>query len=634
MKKTIKLSLVLAAVLSHAYAKNIELAPITITSTAIATDELQSTDAVEVYTQKDIEKAHAQNLYEFLNSQTSVISMPSYGNPFSQRLDIHGYGIGDGYQNIVITVNGRKINNVDMVAPLLTSISPSSISRIEIIKSSGIVTGGDGANAGVINITTKKSNDKELTLYGGTYGVFDGSIYLGHRDEKLSVSANFEAQKQDGIRKIDTSGNKDKNRLSTGNVSLAYTPIKQLELRAGASYARTDVYYASYLTLAQYKDDPTQKGASSSHQLYDTDSLNAGLSYYLSDNLTFNIDGYHEKKKSTYVTYSSTSNYKYNSLKSSIDYVSDTASFSIGYDMFDGNMITSYNDLSKVNSAGFVMSEFYLGKNTFKAGYRYEEVAFKSQNADTKKDALHGAELGYNFAIDKEKSIFANYSHSYETSSLDRLFKWNTGAFMGYVEPAQVHNYTLGLNIIQPKNKFKISAFYADLKNEIYYYSDPAYTNSKNTNIDKSHKYGIDLYNKFIINSMFDVTLNYNYVQAIIDKEIQNGEDYSGNHLPGVSDHSIKATLSYMPTSHATIALTQTYRSEAYAANDFNNNLSQKQEAYKSTDISATYAQNNWEIFAKINNLFNQKNGLWTQNDAIYPVNFTTTAIAGLKIKF
>ena len=64
----------------------------------------------DMYARKeDIEKAHVQNVYEFLNQQTSIIAIPSYGNPFSQKLDIHGYGV-DGYQNIIIRVNGRKIN--------------------------------------------------------------------------------------------------------------------------------------------------------------------------------------------------------------------------------------------------------------------------------------------------------------------------------------------------------------------------------------------------------------------------------------------------------------------------------------------------------------------------------------------
>ena len=198
MQKTIQFSLLSVALLSQLHAQEITLAPLEITSTAIKTDELKSTDAIEVYTQKDIEKAHVQNIYEFLNQQTSITSMPSFGNPFTQLLDIHGYGTSNGNQNIVITINGRKLNNIDNAAQLLSSISPSSISKIEIIKSSGIVTAGDGANAGVINITTKKTNEKEIAFYMGSYGLVDGSFYIGHKDDKFAISASGEAQKNDG----------------------------------------------------------------------------------------------------------------------------------------------------------------------------------------------------------------------------------------------------------------------------------------------------------------------------------------------------------------------------------------------------------------------------------------------------
>lgn len=627
--KKILLSLLASTIL---VAQNIELEPLEITSTAIKTDELRSTDAVEIYTAEDIEKAHVQNIYEFLNQQTSVVTMPSYGNPFSQRLDMRGYGIGDGYQNIAITIDGRKINNIDMVPPLLSAISPASIERLEIIKSSGIVVGGDGANAGVINIITKKKSVKEITVYMGTHGTASGSFYLGHSGEKLSVSASGEAQKSDGIRNINSSGDKDENSLTSGTLSLSYTPVEELELRAGVSFARTDVIYASYLTLDEYKNDIKKSTGTVSEQWYDTDALSLGMSYYFNDKFSINIDGNREKKESiydyqsTFFSYRSTTDYDYNSFKSTLDYVDDLFSLTLGYDRFDGNLVNASNDLTKVNDALFLISEFYLGRSTLKVGYRYEEISFESKTGEDQKDKLHGVELGYNYMLNKEQSLFANYSHSYQSSSLDRLFNWSTGAFMGYVEPSQAHNYTLGFNYIRPKNKLKISLFYIDLKDEIYL--NPL--TWANTNIDKSHKYGLDIYDKWLINDNFNIALNYNYVRAIIDEE----ENYSGNDLPGVSDHNIKATLSYLPNKNTTLALTQVYRSEAYAANDFENNFAQKQDAYKSTDISITYTKDSLELFAKINNLFNQKNGLWIQDDAIYPLNFTTTAIAGFKLRF
>ncbi|OHD99755.1 MAG: TonB-dependent receptor [Sulfurimonas sp. RIFCSPHIGHO2_12_FULL_36_9] len=635
-KKKILLSLLASTAL---VAQNIELEPLSITSTAIRTNELRSTDAVEVYTAEDIEMAHVQNIYEFLNSQTSVITMPSYGNSFSQKLDFRGYGIGDGYQNIVITIDGRKINNIDMVPPLLSAISPASIEKMEIIKSGGIVKSGDGANAGVINITTKQTTSKEITVYMGTYGTADGSFYLGHNDEKLSLSASGEAQKSDGIRNINSSGERDESSMTTGTFNITYLPTDELELRAGASFARTNLIYASFLTLDEYNNNPKQAGATnwgSNEQEYDTDALSAGASYYFSDKLSLNVDMNREEKMSNYVTYASVTDYVYNSVRAALKYDSKCIAITAGVDGFEGNLVNTNNDLTKRNGALFLASELYLGKNTLKVGYRYEDISFESKTGEDQKDKLHGVELGYNYTFDKESSVFANYSHSFQSSSLDRLFKWNTGAFMGYVKPSQAHNYTLGYNHITNSNKLKISLFYIDLQDEIYYYADAAnwWANARNTNIDKSHKYGLDIYDKWLISDEFNVALNYNFVKAKIDDEIENGEDYSGNDLPGVSDHNIKATLSYLANKNTTLAITQVYRSEAYAADDFNNNFTQKQDAYKSTDISITYTKDNLELFAKINNLFNQRNGLWVQDDAIYPANFTTTAIAGFKLRF
>jgi len=635
---TIKLSLLSAVLLSQLHAAEITLKPLEVTSTAIQTDELKSTDAVEIYTQEDIEKAHVQNVYEFLNQQTSIVASPNYGNPFTQKLDVHGYGSSNGNQNIVININGRRMNNIDSSPQLLSSISPSSIEKIEIIKASGIVLAGDGANAAVINITTKQSNDKDVSFYIGSYGLVDGAFYAGHKDENLSISVTGEAQKSDGIRTIDTNGNKDKNKFSTATFNLAYTPNDTIELRLGASFAYMDVIYAGSMTEAQYKENPKQQGtvdygygsqpSSSTYQKFDTQTVSTGISYFVNNEIALNADVNYEKKSSEYVN-SAVYDYDYLSFKVDSEYKTKNTSLIFGVDGFDGTIKSTSIDLEKKNFAAFLMTQFKLNDFTLKAGYRFETIEFTNKNgSDHEKDNLNGVETGINYTLNKKSSLFLNYSHSYQYASLDSLFSFFTGTYSGYVDPSQANNYTLGYNNIQATNKFKVSAYYIDLKDEIYY---DAFT-YKNTNIDKSHKYGVDIYDKYIINQKFNIAFNYNYVQAIIDEEA--GTSFAGKKLPGVSDHNAKATFSYLPNEFATLSLTQEYRSEAYAANDFNNNFSQKQDAYYPTNISATYAKENWEIFAKINNLFNQANGIWIKNDTIYPVNFTTTALAGFKLKY
>ena len=38
--------------------------------------------------------------------------------------------------------------------------------------------------------------------------------------------------------------------------------------------------------------------------------------------------------------------------------------------------------------------------------------------------------------------------------------------------------------------------------------------------------------------------------------------------------------------------------------------------------------------YLKIQNLFDEDNGLWIEDDTIYPVNFERTYYAGMKVKF
>jgi len=634
MKKKIILSLFISSIL---VAQSIELKPLSVTSTAIKTDELRSTDAVEIYTAEDIDKAHVQNIYEFLNQQTSVTAMPSYGNSYSQKIDFRGYGMDNGYQNILITVDGRKINNIDMAPQLLSNLSPSSIERLEIIKSSGIVKGGDGANAGAINIITKKSNAKEITVYGGTHGTADGSFYLGHSEEKFSINASGEAQRSDGSRYINSKEDKDESSLKTGSLNFTYNPIDTLELRAGASFARVDVTYGGYLTLDEYNEDAKSAGAfnwGSTEQKYDTDVVNLGFSYHFSDKLSLNIDASREKKSSNYVTYASVSDYTYDSAKAVLAYEDKNFVLLGGIEGFKGERESAFDETNKDNIAAFIIGNMTFDSHSIKAGYRAEKVKYSYENSlsSIKDDySLSGIELGYNYLLDGENSVFANYTHAYQAPDIDRFF--NFGTFNGFISPMKTDSFSVGYNNINKDNKLKIALYYISLKDEIYYYADPTWVNSKNTNIDKSYKYGLDIYDKWLINEDFSIALNYNYVRAVIDKEVENGEDYSGNDLPGVSDHNIKATLGYSLNKSTILSLTQTYRSQAYALNDFNNNFTQKQDAYKSTDISISYTKESLELFAKINNLFNQRNGLWVEDNAIYPMNFCTTAIAGFKLK-
>ena len=637
MKKQLLSVAAFAALSSPLLASDqVTLAPLDVLSSPLQNSEQNAPEAVEIYTAEDIEQAHTQSLYEFLNHHTSVVTSPGYGNPFIQKIDMRGYGIGDGYQNVVVAVNGRRMNNVDMVPQLLGSIPPSAIERIEIMKGSGIVTGGDGANAGVINIITKRGGGTSVTLSGGSDNTYKGAFHAAGSGENHSVTFLGEASNSDGPRAVDASGSTDEKKMRNGRLDFTYTPLDALELRAALQVTETATTYAGFLSRSEYDADPSQYGLTNwgaTEQTYDSRVLDLGATYDLSDVWSFNADVGREKKKSHYVTYASTAWYVYDHAKLSGEYADGGLNVTAGVDYFDGTRQAAV-DTDKRNLAGFVMAQQRLGDHTLKAGYRYEEVTYDNRNDPEKSKSLHGVELGYNLLLDAKQSLFANYTHSYQSADLDRMFSFFTGAFTGFVEPAEVDGYNAGYTLFTASNKFKATLFYSDLKNEIYYYADPTWVSSRNTNIDKSHKYGVELYDKWQFASQWSLSVNYSYVRAIIDEETENGENYDGNDLPGVSKHNAKVTLGFHPDAYTTCNVTQRYRSEAYAANDFGNSFSQKQEAFESTDVSMTYARDTYELFVKINNLFDRSNGIWIQDDAIYPSEFKRTVHAGLTLKY
>ena len=649
MKNILSLSLLTAALLNTLEANTIELEALTVESTRLQNNELNAPDSVEIYTSKDIEKAQVQTLSEFLQKNTSVNVTPSFSNPFTPLLDMRGYGIEHGNANIVVRVNGRKINTIDNVPQLLGSIPPASIERIEISKGSGIVQNGDGANAGVINIITKQNNYKEVSLSLGSQNTSQTSLYLGHTDAFVSASLAADLYKTDGTRKINNQGNTDEKKLSNVAFNLALTPDDDLELRFGAQKNSVDAIYGSYLTLDEYNSDPSQPGATNfgaSKQNYKTTLFSTGLGYSINEAIDFQAD-YSNEKRDSKNTYSSgfvdPSRYTYENISAVLNYNENGLKLLTGFEAYLGNRDGYGGNIDKDTYAGYLLTQYRTGKHTLKAGYRFER-AFYTQDStatdNTKAYSLHGGELAYNYEADKENSAFLSYAHSYQSANIDQLLVYvfpTGGVFENFLEPMKVDTYTLGYNNINTVNKFKASLFYADLKNEFYYYTGPTGTfdpASKNTNIDESSKYGIELFDAYNINEQWSITALYNYVRAKIDKETENGEDISGNTLPGVPKHTAKATLNYYPNENTTLALVQNYRSEAFALNDSQNNFNQKQEQYLTTDISLTYAKDNYEVFAKINNLFDQSNGLWISDDAIYPVNFRLTFLSGVKLKF
>jgi iron complex outermembrane receptor protein len=144
----------------------------------------------------------------------------------------------------------------------------------------------------------------------------------------------------------------------------------------------------------------------------------------------------------------------------------------------------------------------------------------------------------------------------------------------------------------------------------------------------------LELQDYWRISDKLNSSLIYTFTRAIIDKEDRGDGAFNGKDLPGVPEHGITASLNYNPWKNTNLNLSHTWRSSAYAINDFANDFSQRQISYNSTNLALNYQYKNMNWFTSIDNIFEHKNALVVQDNALYPVDFSRTWKVGMKADF
>ncbi len=592
--------------------------------------EQRSPYPTEIYTRKEIQNSQSIDLYQFLNDHTSVNVSSAYGNRFAPKLDMRGFGIENGYENIVVTVNGRRMNNIDMSSPLLASIPIDTVERIEILKGAGSVEFGDGATAGVINIITSQRSGVEVKGYWGNYGETYGVVDAGYGNDLLQLGVFLDRYANDGIVSSDTSDEKDAQRSRNGNIHLKLTPLEGLELILGYADNFDEIRYAGPIDKESYDEDIT-KSRSLTEQNYRSKVYSYGASYSPLDVLTFTVDWNRESKTSEYITYGSMMDYWYDSVRARVLYDSPWAFWTVGYDDFDGSRKShsffGTNETTKENRGWYFKLDKEIGPHTITAGYRNEKVEYtyedatKRLNDDDRESAWN---IGYNYAYNDTWSGFVSYNEAFQMPDVDRFFVWG-GQFNGFIKPMKTHTFNVGVNYFISSDRLKVTLFHIKVDDEIYF--NPI--NYSNTNLQETKKKGVEFYGKHLFTERFWTSASYSYIDSKIEKDKKHPE-YEGKVLPGVSKHNLILSCGYRMPFGVSAILSHTYRSSAYALEDFENDFKQKQQSYNSTDLAVNYKRQNLRLFANVTNLFDRKNGLWVRDDAIYPVHYTRTYRFGL----
>ncbi len=638
-----------------------------VTANRFTRNDTEATYSSEVHTADEIKDSGLTSLYDFLAQKTSLNISSGYGNTVTPLIDLRGYGLEAGNQNVVILVDGQRLNNVDQASQLIGAIPLKNIDRIEITKGSGSVINGDGATGGSIQIHTKTRTGFSVSGSGGNYGSNNETLSAGLNQNYIELSAIADRNASDGYMQRDSSGSSNGFSSNTQNGKMKLKPREDLDFSFDFTNSFNNVAYVSYLSPEQFSVDPTTNSRPYLRQRLDSRQYKMGSEYRFNDVLKFKANHYIEDKVSSYVMSGFGYDYYYQSNDFNLTYEDKQYSLVLGYWDFDGKrsnptqyywgLVSSLeNNTRKNNKAVYVNTEYkpeWLGgRLTLSAGgreefvdYSYRPVGAAVLSSNTNLDAW---DFGLNYKVLDSLSVFSNFNNSFQAPDIDRFFtaiydpstyQFVGQQFNGFIKPAKVRTLNIGLNHELKRNKLKITAFRSNLSDEIVY-NPISWTN---TNIDKSHKYGFEIQDFFTLTEQLTGSVIYTYTKARID-QFSSYDAANGKLLPGVPKSVISANLTYEPYKDLRLTLNQSYRSASYAIANYLNDAGYKQTQYQSTNFIVNYKYKNYSLFGSINNLFEHRNDLaalgtnystgMLTNLGLYPVDIMRTWRLGASVDF
>jgi iron complex outermembrane receptor protein len=160
-----------------------ELESVTVTATRFEQTDVPFPGSIQIIDAGEIRRSGVAGVADALRAAGGLQVSDLYGEGSRATVSMRGFG-GNAQANTLILVDGRRLNNADLGAPDLNSVSLKDVDRIEILEGSAGALYGDQAVGGLINIITRQPTEFRLDAEAeaGSYN---------HRAARLSLEDRF-----------------------------------------------------------------------------------------------------------------------------------------------------------------------------------------------------------------------------------------------------------------------------------------------------------------------------------------------------------------------------------------------------------------------------------------------------------
>lgn len=527
---------------------------VTATRTELTLKEVPQ--SVEVITKEDIQNIGAVNVKEVLKLATSVDVTDAGGT--GNHIGIRGSNTND----VLVLVNGRRRAGEGLTgtsgtnAYILERLNVNNIERIEIVRGPAGALYGSDAQAGVINIITKKSEKESATVGVMTSSREMSNYYHFDSGKKGKLSAVFDANftKQRYFKWDDVAMSRYYGPRQNYSLDMDYEMDENNKLNMFLEYDKQNMSYNMMGTVRAHRADRktaslTYEGKAANNNF----SLSTSYSYLDREDQDRQYSIWNIEARDTIQLSND------NRLTVGAEYRNDRTPVR--------NLQNQYPTKDTSQYALYLHDEHRIGdKWLIIPSIRYDHHdSFGSHTSPN---------LGATYFIDDTSRIKANYGSAYRAPTASELYMDGTGSSMSIIgnpdlKPEKTEGYELSyekewsdtstkLTYFKNKKEDAISA-YEGLDGLYHYY-----------NIDETSSEGIEFEVRQNLGNGFELIGNYEYLDA---KNEVTGEqlDYSARNTytaklmwtePEKQEWNIIAWNKWFSNYH--------YSGEDYSLNTFN----------------------------------------------------------------
>ena len=625
-----------------------QMEEVVVTATGLEDEVREVPRNVTVITAEEIAQSPSNFVPDLLARETNVTLQSLYGTDKQAVVDIRGMGQTTA-SNVLVLVDGFRLNSPDLAGPDFSSVPIDDIERIEIIRGAGSVIYGSGAVGGVINIITKHGKKEPTARAYASYGsfdTFDGRVSGGGQVENLELSLNADYFDTDGYRENGGLRKKDFGaRLGyDATEHVGGDLLKGMLLTLSGSYHKDKQGFPGGVPIEDIDSESERTKASTPNDGAETEDnrVRGGIELDLGFWGVFTLNGGLRNRNSDFI-------FGFTPLKSKEEQNSqlneDTQQLDFGYtqeyslwglnNTFQFGTDYYYTDYyseridqrerknSQIDSLGlFFTNRFSLGeKFSFDIGYRYNTYKGTFRNDDLVDFGgddvwVNGDEFDRNFydnaynvgivyAPAKSTSLYSSFATSFRIPNVDEFALADEN-----LKPQNGWHVDLGV-----RQQFKdlvelsLSLFYFEIKDEIFFDADAR----KNRNFeDTTQRFGVETSLKYYPTDQLYLWGNLTLMEAKFKR--------TGDQVPLVPNYTAKLGLEWRIFNPLLLALTGTFVGSQFDGNDITNDRFAKLDPYQVFDAKLTYTFKKFKVFGGVNNIFNELYETLAFSESYFPM--------------